>query len=119
MKDRGSFYERKAAEFLKIKGCRIIERNFYTREGEIDIICKDGEVIAFVEVKARKGNSLSLPKEAVNSNKVRRIKRAALAYASKNADSFFRFDVLEIIQGESWRWYNLIKAAFDYTGDEI
>jgi putative endonuclease len=115
---RGSFYEEKAVEFLKLIGYRTLKRNFRSRFGEIDIIAKDKGYTVFIEVKARSGNYLVSGKEAVTAVKIEKLKKAALYYASKDLNRLFRFDVLEIIQGNSWRKYNLIKAAFDYSTDE-
>jgi putative endonuclease len=111
-----NLYEEKAAEFLKLIGYKIIERNFFTRWGEIDIIAKDKKILSFLEVKARDKNSLVKGREAVDKYKIKKIRKTAMCYLSKmkDRDRFFRFDVLEIIQGKNWRQYNLIKEAFDY-----
>jgi putative endonuclease len=114
---KGTFYEDKASEFLKLRGYKILERNFRTPLGEIDIIAKESNFVSFVEVKARSKDYLVSGKEAVDIKKRRKIKKTASLYASKNLKRFFRFDVLEIIQGEKWREYNLVKGAFDYTDD--
>ena len=116
-KTRGSFYEEKAGEFLKLQGYKLLQKNFRTRSGEIDIICRDKEFISFVEVKARNKNHMVSGLEAVTEAKQKRIKKAALFFVSKSADMPFRFDVVEIIQGNLWREYNLIKDAFDYVDE--
>ncbi|UCC95330.1 MAG: YraN family protein [Candidatus Omnitrophota bacterium] len=116
---KGNFYETKATEFLKLKGYKIIERNFKTRRGEIDIIAKDRSFICFIEVKARSRDYFVSGKEAVGRQKQEKIKKAALSYASGRLNDSFRFDVLEIIQGNQWREYTLVKAAFDYTDNHI
>lgn len=54
-KAKGAYYEEIAAEFLKKKGLRIMERNFRCRNGEIDLIARDGRYLVFIEVKYRKG----------------------------------------------------------------
>ncbi len=51
--------------FLKKKGYKIIERNFRTKYGEIDIIAKDNGTLAFIEVKARKTSTFGSPKESI------------------------------------------------------
>ena len=107
------FYETKADEFLKLKGYETLERNFRSRFGEIDIIARDREFISFVEVKARSSRSLFSPREAVDKRKRYKISKTALFYAKNDLDKFFRFDVVEIVQGESWRQYILIKNAFN------
>jgi putative endonuclease len=112
---KGKFYEDKAADYLKLKGYRILKRNFRSPYGEIDIIAGEGKYICFVEVKARNCNYLVSGKEAVDSRKIEKIKKTALFYAKDNLDRLFRFDVLEIIQSKDIRRYNLIKGAFDVS----
>ncbi|MCM8819219.1 MAG: YraN family protein [Candidatus Omnitrophica bacterium] len=113
--NKGTFYEEKAIEFLKLKGYKILEKNFKTRWGEIDIIAKDKNYIAFVEVKARKKDYIVSGLEAVNKDKKDKIRKVASFYASKNLDKFYRFDVLEIIQYRDCLTYNLIKGAFNFN----
>ena len=69
----GSHYETVAEQCLKKQGYKILERNFYCRQGEIDLIARDGEVLVFVEVKYRKSLNQGDPMEAVNDRKQRRI----------------------------------------------
>ncbi len=112
---KGKFYEDKAVEYLKLKGYRILRRNFRSHYGEIDIIAKDKKYICFIEVKARNSNYLVSGKEAVDFRKIEKIRKTALFYAKDNLDRLFRFDVLEIIQCKDIRRYNLIKGAFDVS----
>ena len=116
MEQRGAFYEDCAVTFLTLKGYKVLKRNFRSYCGEIDIVARDKEAIVFVEVKARSTDFRVSGLEAVDRRKRERLRKTALAYTSSNPDGFFRFDVLEIIQGQSFRQYNLIKAAF--TMDE-
>ena len=115
-KQKGNYYELKAVEYLRLKGYRIIETNFRSRMGEIDIIGRDKNCIAFVEVKARKANSLVSPFEAVDKYKQRRIEKAAKLYSKKDPNALFRFDVVGIREGENFRVYELVKGAF-YMGE--
>lgn len=110
----GDFYEIKADEFLRLKGYKILERNFRSHFGEIDIIARDGEFISFIEVKGRNKGYLVSPKEAVNKVKRDKIRKTALFYSAKHNNDFFRFDVLDIVQGCNWRQYDLVKNAFLY-----
>lgn len=105
-------YEEKAVEFLKIKGYKIIERNFSTHFGEIDIIAKDKDCIAFIEVKARSCGYLVSPKEALDLHKQNKIKRAALWFVRNKPDQYFRFDFIGIIDHGDHLVYELIKGAF-------
>jgi putative endonuclease len=79
-KDTGSIGERFAASYLKKKGYRILERNFRTIFGEIDIIAKLKCLIVFVEVKARATSSLGPPYLAITRIKERHIIKNALFY---------------------------------------
>jgi len=108
-----NFYERKAVEYLKLKGYRILARNFRSRFGEIDIIARDKGVTAFIEVKARNSSYLVSGRESVDMRKIKKITKTASLYAAKHYNDGFRFDVLEIIQGTGIRTYYLIKGAFD------
>ena len=90
-----------AAEYLSSRRIRILERNFRSREAEIDIIGMDGETLAFIEVKARKtGEKSGSGTEAVGASKQKRICRCADYYMhEKGIDPFstgLRFDVIDI-----------------------
>lgn len=111
--EKGKFYEIKAIEFLRLKGYEILECNFRSRFGEIDIVAQDNKFTSFVEVKARAERSFFSPQEAVDEAKKAKIRKTALFYTAGRADKYYRFDVLEIIQGQGWRQYNLIKDAFN------
>ncbi|MDD5071067.1 MAG: YraN family protein [Candidatus Omnitrophica bacterium] len=108
----GKFYEGLAVSFLKWKGYKIIERNFHSIYGEIDIIAEDLSLV-FIEVRARKEGALVSGIQSVDKQKIEKIKRTAQFYISGKQDRYYRFDFLEITQGNLWRQYNLIKAAFD------
>ena len=90
--------ENLAAKELKRAGYVILERNFTTHVGEIDIIAKDGDVIVFVEVKTRTSDDFGAPSEAVGREKRRKYGLVAQEYLlrKKCADVPCRFDVIEI-----------------------
>ena len=96
----GSLGERIAADYLELVGCRVIERNFRAEHLEIDLIVRDGDCVAFVEVKTRRGASFGAAIEAVASEKVRRLRRAARLYLmSPSADTRaheYRFDLVAL-----------------------
>ena len=90
--------EDRAAVYLAGKGYRILERNYSTRNGEIDLIAlHEGEVV-FVEVKTRTSNAYGAPELAVNARKQMRMVKAALAYIKykKLHQMPCRFDVVAI-----------------------
>ena len=80
----GKAAENAAAEFLKAKGYKILERNYKNKFGEIDIIARQDGVICFVEVKARHSLNLGVPQEAVSTRKQRQICRVAVYYLKAN-----------------------------------
>lgn len=94
----GKKNEKLAVGFLKRRGYRIIERNFRTRMGEVDIIATDGDTIVFVEVKARRSGRYGHPKFAVTPAKQRHLSIAALSYLKKtgNTGARARFDVVTV-----------------------
>lgn len=87
-----------AERFLKKRGYRILERNFSTRSGEIDLIALHGGAVVFVEVKTRTSDAYGAPELAVNLRKQRRMVKAALAYIKyRNLHQVpCRFDVVAI-----------------------
>ena len=72
-KNTGDKGERIAEKYIKHKGYRILERNYRTEAGEIDIIALDGNEVVFVEVKTRTDTKYAFPEETVDRKKVRRI----------------------------------------------
>lgn len=96
-KDLGDFGEAVACHYLENKGYKILENNYRTRHGEIDIICMDKGFLVFVEVKTRKSNEYGQPAEAVNSTKIKHMKNAAKQYYNTHPiDAEIRFDVIEV-----------------------
>lgn len=110
----GNDYEEKAAEFLRQKNFLVLEQNFYSRWGEIDLVAKDGRYLVFAEVKYRRGNSHGNPLEAVDAKKQKKICRTASYYFVKNGYEEIppcRFDVIAIMgSGEIVH----IENAFEY-----
>ena len=93
----GAKGEKLVVAFLKKQGCKILEKNYRTPFGEADIIAKDGEEIAFIEVKTRTTDSYGQPSEAVGADKQRRYRRIAECYwLQKGKEPNARFDVAEV-----------------------
>ncbi len=78
----GSFIEDLVCEQLSDRGFKIVDRNFYTRFGEIDIIAEKDGILYFVEVRGSRG-SID-PSESITSKKKRNLKRAISLYLSKS-----------------------------------
>jgi len=89
--------ERAAEEFLKARGYAILDRNFRTRFGEIDLVARDGDMVVFVEVRFRSRDDFGSAQETVGREKQHRIVRTAQAYAqSRGLDAALRFDVVAV-----------------------
>ena len=106
-----------ACERLREKGYTVTERNFHSRRGEIDIIAEDESTIAFVEVKARSKKSISMPREAVDKTKQRKIILTAVMYLQTHqVPKSPRFDVFEVWHDERGIFkFCHIKNAFDLS----
>lgn len=100
-----------AEEYLKNIGYKILDRNFSTKVGEIDIIARDGNTLVFIEVKARDNVAFGRPVESITAAKVRSITRAAQWYliAKHKQNCLCRFDAIEVLRGQ----VNHIKNAFE------
>lgn len=110
-----------AAEYLKNKGYTIIDRNYYSRYGEIDIIAQHEKYIVFVEVKTRCENAMVTAFEAVDKIKQKKIIKTAMIYLEENkVDLQPRFDVIEVLTRRSSKIVkavNQIENAF--LGDDF
>jgi putative endonuclease len=88
-----------ACAHLRRLGWEVLMTRYRCREGEVDIIARDGETVCFVEVKARRGRSA--PAEAVHAAKRARIVKAAESWLFDQGlgESACRFDVIEVVFG--------------------
>lgn len=115
-KEIGKLGEEISERHLKGLGYIILDRNFTCKIGEIDIICKDGDHIVFVEVKTRYDKRYGSPSEAVTHYKQNKICKTAQFYimVKKLHKLNFRFDVIEVFLNRSDNEYTLrlIKNAF-------
>jgi len=113
---RGTSGETLACRYLRRKGFKVLYRNFRGRTGgEIDIVCRDGDTLVFVEVKTRSREDFGRPIEAIDQDKRKRLSRGALAWLRMldDPDIFFRFDVVEVVMAESAEpRIELIRNAF-------
>ena len=96
---RGVLGETLAKQYLIDKGYKILEQNYTTKIGEIDIIAKVKDIIVFVEVKDRQTKRFGMPREAVTVYKQNKIRKVAMQYlVSKHlTNSMVRFDCVEIL----------------------
>jgi len=112
--------EKFAAKYLRRHGYRVLVRRFKTRAGEIDIVCRHGEWLVFIEVKTRKSDDYGAPSEAVTGDKQRHMSRVALDYLRllDHPRIRFRFDIVEVIMQDGVRKpadIRLIQNAFDLS----
>lgn len=95
----GIIGEKIAKDYLRHKGYNIITTNFYTRNGEIDIIAKKENYIDFIEVKTRSNDIYGTPASAVNKTKIKHMLDSARIFLKLNKFNKYaiRFDVIEIL----------------------
>jgi putative endonuclease len=94
----GAAAEAAAARYLTRAGLIVVERNVRLTGGEIDLVCRDGDVCVFVEVKARRRGWDDAPSAAVSWRKQRKLALLALRYLKRRGrdDVRCRFDVVEV-----------------------
>ena len=94
----GDFGERVAASHLEAKGYAILERNWSTREGEIDLIASRGPNLIFVEVRSKRGGAYGTPEESITGRKAAHVRAAALTYIQEHPEAppNYRIDAVVI-----------------------
>jgi putative endonuclease len=95
-------------------GYRLVERNFRTRRGEIDLILRRDSALVFVEVKLRRGTGYGHPLETVTERQKGRIRAAAEEWLALNDPTFenARFDVIGILIGDRGHEVVHVEDAF-------
>jgi putative endonuclease len=108
-----------AVRHLRKNGYKIIETNYRTRLGEIDIIAQDQDTIVFAEVKTRRSVQFGNPKQAVTIRKQKKISMVALYYlkATGQSSARARFDVVAVISNRDKPQVEIIKNAFELAYD--
>lgn len=111
MDELGKFGEDLAVNYLKKQKYKILFRNYRTVFGEMDIIAKKNNTVAFVEVKSRKTDKFGLPREAVGYFKQNKYFKLAHYYIKNNGieGEKYRFDVVEVLADK----VNHIENAYD------
>lgn len=97
-KEKGALGEDIAVKYLMSKGYSIIDRNYRTSIGEIDIIAIKDNVLVFIEVKARTNLNYGYPYEAVNWKKQEKIIKSSYIYIKyKNLYKYqIRYDIIQV-----------------------
>lgn len=113
-KEKGNQGEFLAVKQMQKLGYRIIEQNYRSQYGEIDIIAEKDDVLVFTEVKFRKGTKTGLPAEAVDWNKQQHIIETAKAYLAEQdiTDKDCRFDVAEVLEENGKKYFRYTENAF-------
>ncbi len=92
--------EAAAARELRRRGLKVLFRNFESpRGGELDLVCREGDVLVFLEVKTRRREDMTTPGAAVDPEKQARILAGAREWLRLLGDPaiFFRFDIVEVL----------------------
>ncbi|HET8900156.1 MAG TPA: YraN family protein [Rhodanobacteraceae bacterium] len=116
MRSTGAAFETLACRHLEAAGLRLLERNFTTRYGELDLVMMDGATLVFVEVRYRAGQDFGGALASITATKRARLVRAASLYLAAHprlAQSPSRFDVVAFdgtVTPPACRW---LRAAFD------
>ncbi len=118
--EAGHRAELAAAAYLKHRGYRIITSNYRTTRGEIDIICRDGNCLVFVEVKSAERSGGWFPGERIDARKRERLRLAGLDYISSHEvpAGGIRFDAI-IMTGKVQDEWSIehIPDAFRFNDD--
>ena len=95
----GAWGEEQAVHYLEKLGMKILERNYRTPVGEIDIVARQRKLLVFVEVKTRRSNAFGTPQEAVGPRKQQQIIRTAQWYLQNLGETRLqpRFDVVAVL----------------------
>jgi putative endonuclease len=111
----GEQAEEQCAEYLQRAGYRVRERNWWVREGELDIVAERGELLCFVEVRMRSSAVFGDPSLTVTREKQRRVVRAALRYLQRwpAPQRMIRFDVMTVLGRGKDAVIEHLPGAFD------
>ncbi|UMB59387.1 YraN family protein [Lutibacter sp. A80] len=102
-----------AAEYLLKNGYQILEKNWFYKKAEVDIIALKGETLAVVEVKTRSSNYFGNPQDFVNPKKIRLLVEAINQYiTTKDLDVEVRFDIIAILKNQHSFKIEHIEDAF-------
>jgi len=117
-RERGQRAEAAAGAWLEGQGFQVLARNHATRRGEVDLVCREGATVCFVEVRSRTRLDHGTPAESVTQAKARRVVAAATDWAARHGalDGPVRFDVVAVEWAPAGPRFTLYRAAFDAAG---
>jgi putative endonuclease len=111
---QGEDAETACCDYLKSKGLKLVDKNFNSRFGEIDIIMLDKKMLVFVEVRFRKNNQFGGASESITLSKQAKLRRTAELYLQKNSQhKNARFDVVSMSKNTQTRIDNQV-YIFDW-----
>jgi putative endonuclease len=101
----GNLGEQIAADFLGDLGYKLLDQNYHTPYGELDLIMLDSEILVFAEVKTRTTNSFGSPESSITQTKLERIHNSALLWLQSHLEQKddWRVDVVAIILNSEGR----------------
>ena len=111
----GRWGEDLAVRHLHAQGLEVVDRNWRCRDGELDIVARDGRCLVFVEVKARSGTGYGEPAEAVSPRKARRIHALAAKWLAEHRPEGrwdVRFDVVSVLRTRGLPQVLHLRGAF-------
>jgi putative endonuclease len=107
----GASGEDLAAAWYEARGFEVLARNWRCRDGELDLIVRQGRLYIFCEVKTRTSDAFGAPLEAVTRDKQQRLRRLAARWLEDDAPALareIRFDVASVTDG----WVDMVEGAF-------
>ncbi|MGB5931665.1 MAG: YraN family protein [Anaerolineae bacterium] len=111
--------EELAASYLEKKGYLILQRNYRSGAGEMDIVAQEGDCLVFVEVRARSTREYGTPEESITPSKAQRLIEVAQGYLQEQGESAreWRIDLVAIqLRGDFYRLNHVVNAV---TGDGL
>lgn len=107
-KQIGDAGEEAAARHLVAQGMKVLARNFRVKGGELDLVCCEGDVTVFVEVRQRAGTGFGGAAYSIGLTKQKRLILAARHWLARHGEGACRFDCV-LIDGDRLEW---IRDAF-------
>ncbi len=113
-RELGAFGEAAVATWYETRGYVVVDRNWRVREGEIDLVVRQGSTIVFCEVKTRSSDRFGAPVEAVTTTKQRRLRVLAARWLAEHpgARGAVRFDVASVMPAGAQPAVAVVEAAF-------
>ena len=108
--------EQIAVDFLVKKGYDIVERNYRFEKAEVDIIAKQHDILAIIEVKTRSSTDFGNPQDFVKPSQIKRLVKAVNEYVNENdLNVDVRFDIIAIVKdGQQFKLEHLENAFYHF-----